>query len=142
MSAVHILALGLCHWSRFLLRKRPTCQCLNLHVGSKNNVQETAQTLTCGCHWWLRRFSLRVQEAVGLQQTLCEREIFTSKSHISLWEHSSHFRLIGRGVHSASYFFAGVQFSLLWSPPGNIPRSPYERSGVKSPTSHTASGCI
>jgi hypothetical protein len=31
-----------------------------------------------------------------------EREGFTSKSHISLWEHSSHFRLIGRGVPSVS----------------------------------------
>jgi len=30
-----------------------------------------------------------------------EREIYF-KSHISLWEHSSHFRLIGRGVPSVS----------------------------------------
>jgi len=32
---------------------------------------------------------------------LREREIYF-KSHISLWEHSSHFRLIGRGVPSVS----------------------------------------
>jgi len=32
---------------------------------------------------------------------LMEREIYF-KSHISLWEHSSHFRLIGRGVPSVS----------------------------------------
>jgi len=30
-----------------------------------------------------------------------EREIYF-KSHISLWEHSSHFRLTGRGVPSVS----------------------------------------
>jgi len=30
-----------------------------------------------------------------------EREIYF-KSHISLWEHSSHFRLIGRGVPGVS----------------------------------------
>jgi len=30
-----------------------------------------------------------------------EREIYF-KSHISVWEHSSHFRLIGRGVPSVS----------------------------------------
>jgi len=32
-----------------------------------------------------------------------ERESFYFKSHISLWEHSSHFRLIGRGVPSVLF---------------------------------------
>jgi len=31
-----------------------------------------------------------------------ERERFTSESHVPLWEHSSHFRLIGRDVPSVS----------------------------------------
>jgi len=36
-----------------------------------------------------------------VEQRERERE-FYFKSHISLWEHSSHFRLIGRGVPSVS----------------------------------------
>jgi len=31
-----------------------------------------------------------------------EKKKIYFKSHISLWEHSSHFRLIGRGVPSVS----------------------------------------
>jgi len=34
-------------------------------------------------------------------------------THISLWEHSSHLRLIGRGVPSVSCFSASVKFPLF-----------------------------
>jgi len=47
-----------------------------------------------------------------------EREIYF-KSHISLWEHSSHFRPIGRGVPSVCCFSANVQIPLLASPKEN-----------------------
>jgi len=67
-----------------------------------------------------------------------EREIYF-KSHISLWEHSSHFRLIERGVPSVSVV-SQLMYKFLWPPPRKIPRSPCERPGVKPLTSHTASG--
>jgi len=48
-----------------------------------------------------------------------EREIYF-KSHISLWEHSSHFRLIGRGVPSVSVVSQLVyKFLCLASPKEN-----------------------
>jgi len=47
------------------------------------------------------------------------REIYF-KSHISLWEHSSHFRLIGRGVPSVSVVSQLVyKFLCLASPKEN-----------------------
>jgi len=45
-----------------------------------------------------------------------EREIYF-KSHISLWEHSSHFRLIGRGIPSVSQLM--YKFLCLASPKEN-----------------------
>jgi len=53
-------------------------------------------------------------------QDVEERERFTSKSHISLSEHSSHIRLIGRGVPSVSVVSQTVyNFLCLASPRGN-----------------------
>jgi len=63
-----------------------------------------------------------------------EREIYF-KSHISLWEHSSHVRLIGRGVPSVSVVSPLMYKFLCWPPPRKIPRSPCERPGVEPPTS-------
>jgi len=56
-------------------------------------------------------------------------------THISLWEHSSHERLIGRGVPGCVLFLAGAQLS-VWPPPGKTPRSPYERPGVDTPIAY------
>jgi len=107
-------------------------------------------------HAWLGVANLPLQECVSVVVLLrgpaaeCavrsyssgerEREIYF-KSHNSLWEHSSHFRLIGRGVPSVSVVSQLVYKFSVWPPPRKIPRSPYERSGVEPPTSHTASGC-
>jgi len=58
-----------------------------------------------------------------------ERERYTSKSHISLWEHSSRFRLIGRGVPS-------VQISLFGLPQGKSP-GPHMKNQESNPRPHT-----
>jgi len=38
----------------------------------------------------------------GVRETIAKESEFYFKSHISLWEHSSHFRLIRKGVSSVS----------------------------------------
>jgi len=50
-----------------------------------------------------------------------EREIYF-KSHIPSWEHSSHFRLIGRGVPSVSVV-SQLVYNFLWlaSPNPQVP---------------------
>jgi len=50
-----------------------------------------------------------------------EREIYF-KSHNSLWEHSSHFRLIGRGAPSVSVVSQLVYKFSIWPPPRKIPK--------------------
>jgi len=55
---------------------------------------------------------------------LREREKFTSKSHISLWEHSSHFRLIGRGVPSVSVVSQLMYKFLCLASPKENPQVP------------------
>jgi len=58
-----------------------------------------------------------------------ERDILQS-THISLWEHSSHCKLIGRGVSCVSGVSQLVyHFFCLASPRGKISRSPYGRPG-------------
>jgi len=52
-----------------------------------------------------------------------EREIYF-KSHISLWEHSSHFRLIGRGVPSVSVVSQLVYNFLCLASPRENPQVP------------------
>jgi len=52
-----------------------------------------------------------------------EREIYF-KSHISLWEHSSHFRLIGRGVPSVSVVSQLMYKFLCLASPEEIPQVP------------------
>jgi len=70
-----------------------------------------------------------------------EREIYL-KSHISLWEHSSHFRLIGRGAPSVSVV-SQLMYKLLCLglPQGKSPGPHVKDQELKPPTSHTASGC-
>jgi len=51
--------------------------------------------------------------SLGRKLRARERENLLQSSHISLWEHSSHFMLIGRSVPSVSCFSASVQFSLF-----------------------------
>jgi len=46
-------------------------------------------------------------------------------THISFWEHSSHYRLFGRGAPGVSLFLASVRLSLFGLPQGKIPRSLY-----------------
>jgi len=61
-----------------------------------------------------------------------ERESLSQSTHISFWEHSSHFRLIGRGVPGGVFLFlVSVQYFLLGLPQGRNPRSPYERPGAR-----------
>jgi len=70
-----------------------------------------------------------------------EREIYF-KSHISLWEHSSHFRLIGRGVPSVAIVSQlDVQIPLFGLPQGKSPGSHMKDQESNPLTSHTASGC-
>jgi len=52
-----------------------------------------------------------------------EREIYF-KSHISLWEHSSHFRLIGRGVPSVPVVSQLVYKVLCLASPKENPQVP------------------
>jgi len=52
-----------------------------------------------------------------------EREIYI-KSHISWWEHSSHFRLIGRGVPSVSVISQLVYKFLCLASPKDNPQVP------------------
>jgi len=52
-----------------------------------------------------------------------EREIYF-KSHISLWEHSSHFRLIGRGIPSVSVVSQLVYKFLCLASPKENPQVP------------------
>jgi len=52
-----------------------------------------------------------------------EREIYF-KSHISWWEHSSHFRPIGRGVPSVSVVIQLVYKFLCLASPKENPRDP------------------
>jgi len=52
-----------------------------------------------------------------------EREIYF-KSHISLWEHSSHLRLIGRGVPSVSVVSQLMYKSLCLASPKENPQVP------------------
>jgi len=59
-----------------------------------------------------------------------EREFYFTKSHISLWEYSSDFRLIGRGVPIVSVVSQLVYNFSVWPPPGKISRSPHERMGT------------
>jgi len=59
-----------------------------------------------------------------------ERELLQS-AHISLWEHSSHNRLIGRGVPDVSFVSPWCSISLFGLLRGEAPRSPYERPGVE-----------
>jgi len=66
---------------------------------------------------------------------LREREIYF-KSHGSLWEHSSHFRLIGRGVPSVSFFSANVQIPLFGLPQGKYP-GPHVKDQELNPRPHT-----
>jgi len=62
-----------------------------------------------------------------------EREIYF-KSHISLWEHSSHFRLIGRGVPSVSVVSQLMyKFLCLASPKEN----PHVKDQESNPRPHT-----
>jgi len=61
-----------------------------------------------------------------------ERERYF-KSHISWWEHSSHFRLIGRGVPSVSVV-SQLVYNFLWmaSPRGN-PQVPIRKIRSRTP---------
>jgi len=52
-----------------------------------------------------------------------EREIYF-KSHISLWEHSSNFRLIGRGVPSVSVVSQLMYKFLCLASPKENPQVP------------------
>jgi len=52
-----------------------------------------------------------------------EREIYF-KSHISLWEHPSHFRLIGRGVPRVSVASQLMYKFLCWASPKENPQVP------------------
>jgi len=52
-----------------------------------------------------------------------EREIYF-KSHISWWEHSSHFRLIGRGVPSVSVVSPLVYKFFCLASPNENPQVP------------------
>jgi len=52
-----------------------------------------------------------------------EREIYF-KSHISLWKHSSHFRLIGRGVPSVSVVSQLMYRFLCLASPKENPQVP------------------
>jgi len=97
------------------------------------NTEHTSLRLSCAERAARRRCPA---SAIVCQ---AQREIYF-KSHISLWEHSSHFRLVGRGVPSVSVV-SQLMYKFLWPPPRKIPRSPCERPGVEPPTSHTASGC-
>jgi hypothetical protein len=67
------------------------------------------------------------------------RERFTSSTHISLWLHSRHFRLIGRGAPGCTSISSlqCANFSVLASPRG---KSPCARRGVEPLTSQNASG--
>jgi len=59
----------------------------------RNGVDGRHHQETMSIWDWLQKLKFSCRER--------EREIYF-KSHISLWEHSSHFRLIGRGVPSVS----------------------------------------
>jgi len=55
----------------------------------------------------------------------CGRErVFTSNTHNSLWEHSSHFRLIGRGVPSVSVVSQLLYNFLCFASPRENPQVP------------------
>jgi len=60
-----------------------------------------------------------------------ERGIYF-KSHISWWEHSSHFRLIGRGVPSVSVVSQLVYNFLCLASPKENPQVPMKLRGMKS----------
>jgi len=61
-----------------------------------------------------------------------EREIYF-KSHISLWEHSSHFRLIGRGVPSVSVVSQPVYKLLCLASPKGNPQVPMWKTRSRTP---------
>jgi len=72
----------------------------------------------------------------GVGDRQAEREIYF-KSHISWWEHSSHFRLIGRGVpQCVSCFSANVQIPLFGLPQGKS-LGPHVKDQELNPRPHT-----
>jgi len=73
---------------------------------------------------------------MGLRFALArEREIYF-KSHISWWEHSSHFRLIGRGVPSVSVVTQLVYKFLCLASSKENPRSKSWLLGFKQQARH------
>jgi len=61
-----------------------------------------------------------------------EREIYF-KSHISLWEHSSHCRLIGRGVPSVSIVSQLMYKFLCLASPKENPQVPMWKTRSRTP---------
>jgi len=59
-------------------------------------------------------------------------DISLQLTHISLWEHSSHDRLIGRGVPGV-FSSSWSTISLFGLPQGEISRSPYDIPRVPPP---------
>jgi len=71
---------------------------------------------------------------------MCERKRgLNQNTHISEWEHSSHFRLIGRGVPSVSFIPQLAYDSLCLSSPREQSPDPNMRSGGWSGRSSTPS---
>jgi len=64
-----------------------------------------------------------------------ERDLL-QRSHITLWEHSSHDRLIVRGVPGVSFVFRQCRTSLFGLPQGKIPSS-HMKDQVSNPGPHT-----
>jgi len=61
---------------------------------------------------WAGRLKRRRAAPAGF--STCERERFTSSIHASLWVHSSHIKLVGRGIAGCCSPFLWVQNSSLW----------------------------
>jgi len=96
--------------------------------------------------WGLRRRAQVFEPPTrGLSDGDPGRERCTSKSHVSLWEHSSHFRLVGRGVPGVSVVSQRVYIFLCLASPREIPQVPIRgRSGSTScalPIATASIGC-
>jgi len=110
-------------------------QCLNSNVLLKGVASKKFTTATSlyADHCWCQQ---QPKSPTALQWRERERETYF-KSHISLWEHSSHFRLIGRGIPSVSCCFsANVQVSLFGLPQGKSP-GPHVKDQELNPRPHT-----
>jgi len=108
--------------SRALRRLKQTlllCMALTYWSSPPKKIENSCYKLICP--WRGVRQTVACTKCLQCQNR--EREIYF-KSHVSLWEHSSHCRLIGRGVPSVSVFSLLMYKFLCLASPKENPQVP------------------